>query len=155
MPQGSTQVRDLKKITENFPAASSIIVVLEATEKNNSALAEQRVKNAVDILTEELKKPELSGYITRVQGKLDLDFFRSHGLMEKAALLALPIANSKLMGRDPAELCQSLPGAIRTVPQFVVKILSSSTRHELKIPDWTKPLCTAWAVGWNDPSKLS
>ena len=81
MPKGSPQVRDLKKITENFPAASSIIVVLEAKEKNNRALAEQRVKNAVDVLTEELKKPELSGYITRVQGKLDLDFFKSHGLM--------------------------------------------------------------------------
>jgi len=81
MPKGSQQVRDLKKIIENFPAASSILVVLEAKEKGDRAQAEIAVKKAVDILSRELLKAEFSEYIIRVQGKLDVDFFKDHGLM--------------------------------------------------------------------------
>lgn len=81
MPKGSQQVRDLKKITENFPAASSIVVVLEAKDKSDRAEAEIAVKKAVDILSRELLKSEFSEYIIRVQGKLDIDFFKDHGLM--------------------------------------------------------------------------
>ena len=81
MPKGSQQVRDMKRIIENFPAASSIVVVLEAKEKDDRAQAEIAVKKAVDILSRELLKSEFSEYIIRVQGKLDIDFFKEHGLM--------------------------------------------------------------------------
>ncbi|KKK70301.1 hypothetical protein LCGC14_2925370, partial [marine sediment metagenome] len=81
LPEGSQQVRDLKKIIENFPAASSIVVVLEAKEKDDRAQAEITVKRAVDILSRELLKSEFSEHIIRVQGKLDIDFFKDHGLM--------------------------------------------------------------------------
>ena len=81
MPKGSQQVRDMKRIIENFPAASSIVVVLEAKEKDDRAQAEIAVKKAVDILSRELLKSEFSEYIIRVQGKLDTDFFKEHGLM--------------------------------------------------------------------------
>ncbi|MBA7480775.1 hypothetical protein ES707_16237 [subsurface metagenome] len=81
MPKGSQQVRDMKRIIENFPVASSIVVVLEAKEKDDRAQAEITVKKAVDILSRELLKSEFSEYIIRVQGKLDIDFFKEHGLM--------------------------------------------------------------------------
>ena len=81
MPKGSQQVRDMKRIIENFPTASSIVVVLEAKEKDDRAQAEITVKKAVDILSRELLKSEFSEYIIRVQGKLDIDFFKEHGLM--------------------------------------------------------------------------
>ncbi len=81
MPKGSQQVRDMKKIIENFPAASSIVVVLEAKDKSDRAEAEIAVRKAVDSLSRELLKAEFSEYILRVQGKLDIDFFKEHGLM--------------------------------------------------------------------------
>ena len=81
LPEGSQQVRDLKKIIKNFPAASSIVVVLEAKDKSDRVEAEITVKRAVDILSRELLKSEFSEHIIRVQGKLDIDFFKDHGLM--------------------------------------------------------------------------
>jgi len=81
MPEGSPQVRDMKRITENFPVASSIIVVLEAEEKSDAIRAERAVTHAVDLISAELSKPEYSRYIARVQGKLDVEFFKEHGLM--------------------------------------------------------------------------
>ncbi len=81
MPKASPKVRDLKRIIENFPAASSIVVVLEAKDRSNREKAKETVKSAVDKLTEELSKPGYSKYIKQVDGKLDLDFFKNHGLM--------------------------------------------------------------------------
>ncbi|MQY76982.1 MAG: hypothetical protein GH155_05055, partial [Spirochaeta sp.] len=81
MPQGSQQVRDLKKIIDNFPAASSIVVVLEAKQKDDRAQSEMAVKKAVDVLSRELLDSEFSQYILRIQGKLDIEFFKDHGLM--------------------------------------------------------------------------
>ena len=81
MPEGSRQVRDLKTITEKFPAASGIIVVVEALDKKNKEKAEETVKRAIDVLTEELSNPTYSEYVARVQGKMDMDFFKSHGVM--------------------------------------------------------------------------
>ena len=81
MPEGSQQVRDLKTITEKFPAASGIIVVVEALDKENKEKAEETVKRAIDVLTDELSSPAYSEYVARVQGKMDMDFFRSHGVM--------------------------------------------------------------------------
>ena len=79
MPKGSEQVRDLKKITESFPAANSIIVVVEAPA--DDPRAEEKVTRAVDALAAVVSLPEYAPYVARVQGKLDLDYFRSHGLM--------------------------------------------------------------------------
>jgi predicted RND superfamily exporter protein len=79
MPKGSQQVRDLKKITESFPAANSIVAVLEADAKDPDA--EKQVTRAVDALAAEISRPEYAPYVARVQSRLDLEFFRSHGLM--------------------------------------------------------------------------
>jgi predicted RND superfamily exporter protein len=81
MPKGSVKVRDLKKIIEEFPAASSIVVVLEAGDTSDREQAQQTVTTAVDFLEHELSRPEYAGSITRVQGRLDLDFIRNHGLL--------------------------------------------------------------------------
>ncbi len=81
MPEGSRQVRDLKTITEKFPAAASIIVVVEALDKQNKEEAEETVKRAIDVLAEELSRPEYSEYVARVQGKMGMEFFKSHGVM--------------------------------------------------------------------------
>ena len=81
MPRASQKVRDLKEIIENFPAASSIVVVLEAKNRQNGKEASHTVKAAVDKLTEELSGPEYSEYIEQVDGKMNLDFFKKHGLM--------------------------------------------------------------------------
>jgi len=81
MPKASQKVRDLKEIIENFPAASSIVVVLEAKDRQNREKAGKTVKAAVDNLTAQLSTPKYSKYIKQVDGKLDLDFFKKHGLM--------------------------------------------------------------------------
>ena len=81
MPRASQKVRDLKEIIENFPAASSIVVILEAKNRQNRKEASNTVKAAVDKLTEELSGPEYSEYIEQVDGKMNLDFFKKHGLM--------------------------------------------------------------------------
>jgi predicted RND superfamily exporter protein len=81
MPEGSPQVRDMKRIIENFPVASSIIVVLEAKEKSDRIQAEHTVTKAVDAICEELSNPAYSKYIARVQGHIDVEFYKEHGLM--------------------------------------------------------------------------
>jgi len=81
LPEGSKQVKELKKIEKLFPAASSIVVVIEAEQGNPVQAAERTVTRAVDVLTEELSTFVDSGPLVRVQGKLDRDFFKKHGLL--------------------------------------------------------------------------
>ncbi len=81
LPEGSRQVNDLKTIEEQFPVASSIVVVLEAEHRNPADEAERMVKQAVDALSEELGASEYSGFLVRVEGKLHQSFFKEHGLL--------------------------------------------------------------------------
>ena len=81
LPDGSKQVRDLKTIEEQFPVASSIVVVVAADQNVAPQQARRTVVRAVDELAEELSGSEYSQYIVRVQSKMDQGFFREHGLL--------------------------------------------------------------------------
>ena len=74
LPAESQEARDLKQIVENFPAASSIVIVVEAD-------TEAKAISAIDALSEKLAGPELGPHVVRIQGRMDLAFFRDHGLM--------------------------------------------------------------------------
>ncbi len=81
MPRASKQVRDLKKIIEEFPAASSIVVVIGAKDTHNKEVAKRTVERAVDDLSKLLSSSKYSKYVAQVDGRMDLSFFRKHGLM--------------------------------------------------------------------------
>jgi predicted RND superfamily exporter protein len=81
LPEGSKQVRDLKAIEEQFPVASSIVVVVSADQRNPATEARRTVVQAVDTLSEQLSGSEYSEYIVRVQSKMDQSFFKEHGLL--------------------------------------------------------------------------
>ncbi len=81
MPKASKQVRDLKKIIEEFPAASSIVVVIAAKDTHNREAARRRVERAVDELSRLLSDSKYSRYVAQVDGRMDLSFFKKHGLM--------------------------------------------------------------------------
>lgn len=81
MPEESIDVRNLKHITEEFPYASAITVVVDGRDIEDPRQAEERVKKTVDALMEEFGKAEYKPLISNVTGKMDLDFFRDHGLM--------------------------------------------------------------------------
>lgn len=89
MPTGSEKVRDLKTITETFPAASSIIVVVDG-----DGGARARVTSAIDALEEELRNPALSEYVAHVYGRMDMEFLTEHGLMLTDAADVRRLANA-------------------------------------------------------------
>lgn len=80
-PKESIRFKQLKSIIENFPTASSIIVVVESRNREDKIQSEKKVKAAVDAIQKELSNPEYSKYITRIEGKMDMSFFENHGLM--------------------------------------------------------------------------
>lgn len=81
MPEESEDVKNLKYITEEFPYASAITVVIDGRGIKNTGEAEAAVKGTVDALTEEFGGEEYAKWVSNVTGKMDLDFFRDHGLM--------------------------------------------------------------------------
>lgn len=81
LPNNSTQVEDMKQIMKEFPAASSILAVVDARGIENPVKAERMVKKTVDALTLELSKEKYSDHIVQVYGNYDMDFFRKHGFM--------------------------------------------------------------------------
>lgn len=81
LPNNSVQVQDMKKIMKEFPAASSILAVVDARNIEDPYEAEIIVKNTIDKLTVELSKDKYREHIIQVTGKLDMDFLKNHGLM--------------------------------------------------------------------------
>lgn len=81
LPNNSDQVRDMKMILEEFPAASSILAVVDARDIEDPQEAEEKVKSAIDAIVGEMSKEQYSDHIVRVTGKMDMDFFRKHGFM--------------------------------------------------------------------------
>ncbi len=81
MPESSPQVRDMKTIVETFPAASSIIVVVQARDGTDPQQSRDLVIEAVDAIQAELERPEYSEYVESVRGRMEMEFFRNHGLM--------------------------------------------------------------------------
>jgi predicted RND superfamily exporter protein len=81
LPNHSHQVRDMKMILEEFPAASSILAVVDARHIVDPLEAEKKVKEAVDSIVRRLSGEEFSDYVVRVTGKTDINAFKEHGLM--------------------------------------------------------------------------
>jgi len=81
MPGSSSQVRDLKKIMADFPLASGITVVVDGREITDASEAEARVKAAVDALEQEFRTEKFAPWVSRVNGRMDREFFRTHGLI--------------------------------------------------------------------------
>ena len=80
MPQDSSQVRDIERITEEFPFASSIVVVVDG-RKLPEKEATDSVTAVIDELTEVLQTPEFESAVAGVYGRFDTDFFAGHGFM--------------------------------------------------------------------------
>jgi hypothetical protein len=66
---------------EEFPYASAITVVVDGRGIEDARIVEKAVKRTVDALAEEFGKEEYAGWVSNVTGRMDLDFFRDHGLM--------------------------------------------------------------------------
>ena len=81
LPEQDPRVKDLKTIVAEYPASSSIAVVVEALDKTNRQQAKETVKNVVDALDREFEQSRYSEYIAYVYAKLDKKFFEHHGLM--------------------------------------------------------------------------
>ena len=81
MPGSSTQVQDLKLIMNEFPYASGVTVVVDGREIENTEKAEQQVQRTVDAMIAEFQLSEYDEFIAEVTGKMDVDFFRDHGLI--------------------------------------------------------------------------
>ncbi len=81
LPSNSKQVRDMKMIMKEFPAASSILAVVDAREIEDPVVAEEKVKRTIDSLVTELSGEQYKDYIVRVTGEMDIDFLKDHGFM--------------------------------------------------------------------------
>jgi len=81
MPGSSTQVQDMKRIMAEFPFASSITVVVDGRMIEDRDKAEQTVKATVDSLVKEFSREEHAEYVADVFGRVDMEFFKKHGLI--------------------------------------------------------------------------
>jgi len=81
LPAGSTQVRDLKQIVNDFSYASGVMVVVDGRSITDPVQAERTVKNTIDKISAEYTKDQYKPYITNVIGKVNTSFLSEHGLM--------------------------------------------------------------------------
>jgi len=81
MPRESQQVKDLEHITEAFPFASNIIIVVDGRSIADPDTAQENVRYAVDALTSEFSEDDYDTWLTGVYGTFESDFFKTHGLM--------------------------------------------------------------------------
>lgn len=81
LPANTSQVRDMKKIIEDFPAGSSILAVVDGRDIQDPAEAERQVKKGIDAIVAKLSESQFSDSVVRATGKTDMDFFKKHGLM--------------------------------------------------------------------------
>ena len=68
MPRSSEKVEDLRRITEEFPAASNIIIVIEGDNPAD-------IREAVDAVTAELSSEQYEDIISGVRGRIDTETF--------------------------------------------------------------------------------
>ncbi len=81
LPDNSNQVRDMKMIMEEFPAASSIIAVVDARNIEDPDEAEEMVKMGIDSIVAKLSEDKFGDYVVRVTGKADMSVLKEHGFM--------------------------------------------------------------------------
>ena len=77
LPRSSVKVDELKRITEDFPSASNIIVVIEGDDPI-------ALRRAVDSITNELSSDQYSEIISSVHGRLDTESFSEFLLLLQA-----------------------------------------------------------------------
>jgi len=80
MPRQSRQVQDLKRITSEFPFASTLVVVVDGRALP-AGEAKAQVKKTIDEMTRVFSSPEFEGALTSVYSKVDQDFIRNHGFL--------------------------------------------------------------------------
>ena len=81
MPQSSSQVRDMKNITENFAFSSQVAVIVDGRSIEDPEEAEEAVIRVIKELEEEFTGAEYSEEIEGVTAGLDRDFVRNHMMM--------------------------------------------------------------------------
>ncbi len=80
MPQNTRQVRDLKKITDDYPFSSSIVVVVDGRELPEGE-AETAVKRTIDAMNAEFSDPSYGDILDGIYSKVDESFLREHGFL--------------------------------------------------------------------------
>jgi len=80
MPKNSPQVKNLEKITTEFPFASSLVLVVDGRELPRET-AKASVISLIDRLTEEFSKEEFSSGVAGVYSRADVDFIKKHGFL--------------------------------------------------------------------------
>ncbi len=80
LPQRSNQVQDLKRITENYPFASSIIAVVDGRSLPEGE-AKAAVKSTIDEMEAVFLSDEFSDAVSGVYSRIDLDFLKEHAFL--------------------------------------------------------------------------
>jgi predicted RND superfamily exporter protein len=80
MPQQSTQVQDLKRITNEFPFASSLVVVVDGRGLPADT-AKETVKSAIDEMASVFSSDEFDSALSGVYSKVDEAFLKEHGFL--------------------------------------------------------------------------
>ncbi|MCG8481312.1 MAG: hypothetical protein MI724_19615, partial [Spirochaetales bacterium] len=80
MPQSSRQVEDLKRITEEYPFASTIVVVVDGRAVSRDD-ATRTVKEAIDEMAATFASDEFSSAVDGVYSAIDRQFVRDYGLL--------------------------------------------------------------------------
>ncbi len=80
MPENSSQVQDLKRITEEYPFASALVVVVDARALP-SGEAKETVKAVIDDITAVFSSGEYASAVNGVYSTVDADFLKEHGFL--------------------------------------------------------------------------
>ncbi|MBI9101544.1 MAG: MMPL family transporter [Spirochaetales bacterium] len=81
MPQSSSQVRDMKNITENFAFSSQIGVIVDARNIEDQEEAERKVVALIQRLQAEFTSVKYAEQIEGVTAGMDREFLRNHMMM--------------------------------------------------------------------------
>jgi len=80
MPKNSPQVKNLDKITREFPFASSLVLVVDGRDLPPET-AKSTVISLIDRLTEEFSKEEFSSGVAGIYSRADVEFIKKHGFL--------------------------------------------------------------------------
>ncbi len=81
LPKHSPQVQDLKRITDDFPSASQIILAVDARHMEDADKAEKMVRATIDALIAEFNAPDWDKFLEGATTGVDTDFIREHGMI--------------------------------------------------------------------------
>lgn len=119
LPKSSQNAKDLERITEEFPFASSIFIVVEGDKPEN-------IKSAVDAISAELEKETYSSEIEQVRGSIDIEAFSKQMLY----LSAGQTEGFSLTEQDPLSILTNLNQSLKTKTSNINE-LSSAEKDKL------------------------